>query len=93
VLLRSGGTIPVINTLQETLGVPVMLMGFALPDDRMHAPNEKFHLPNFYRGISTNIWFLAEAARRLRRADEPTRKHVRHRAGASLSNARRSSPV
>jgi hypothetical protein len=33
-------------------------MGFALPDDRLHAPNEKFHLPNFYRGIATSIWFL-----------------------------------
>jgi len=34
-------------------------MGFALPDDRIHAPNEKFHLPNFYNGIATCIWFLA----------------------------------
>jgi hypothetical protein len=37
-------------------------MGFALPDDRIHAPNEKFHLPNFYRGIETSIWYLAAAA-------------------------------
>jgi acetylornithine deacetylase/succinyl-diaminopimelate desuccinylase-like protein len=59
VFLRSGGTIPVVNTFQELLGVPTILMGFALPDDRMHAPNEKFHLPNFYRGIATCIWFLA----------------------------------
>jgi hypothetical protein len=35
------------------------MMGFALPDDRMHAPNEKFHLPNFFNGIATSIWFLA----------------------------------
>jgi len=35
-------------------------MGFALPDDRIHAPNEKFHLPNFYRGIATCIAFLDE---------------------------------
>jgi acetylornithine deacetylase/succinyl-diaminopimelate desuccinylase-like protein len=33
-----------------TLGIPTVLMGFALPDHRMHAPNEKFHLPNFYKG-------------------------------------------
>jgi acetylornithine deacetylase/succinyl-diaminopimelate desuccinylase-like protein len=58
VFLRSGGTIPVVNTIQETLGIPVILMGFALPDDRMHAPNEKFHLPNFFKGIETSIWFL-----------------------------------
>jgi acetylornithine deacetylase/succinyl-diaminopimelate desuccinylase-like protein len=60
VFLRSGGTIPVVNTLQERLGIPAVLMGFALPDDRMHAPNEKFHLPNLYHGIATCIWFLAE---------------------------------
>jgi acetylornithine deacetylase/succinyl-diaminopimelate desuccinylase-like protein len=59
VLLRSGGTIPILNTFQEMLGIPTVLMGFALPDDRIHAPNEKFHLPNFYHGIATSIWFLA----------------------------------
>src|SRR5262249_59873157 len=57
-LLPSGGTIPVVNTLQAILGIPTVLMGFALPDDRMHAPNEKFHLPNFFNGIATCIWFL-----------------------------------
>jgi len=58
VLLRSGGTIPVVSTFQEVLRVPTVMMGFALPDDRMHAPNEKFHLPNFFNGIATGIWFL-----------------------------------
>jgi acetylornithine deacetylase/succinyl-diaminopimelate desuccinylase-like protein len=58
VLLRSGGTIHVISALSEILGIPSVLLGFALPDDRMHAPNEKFHLPNFYKGIATSIWFL-----------------------------------
>jgi acetylornithine deacetylase/succinyl-diaminopimelate desuccinylase-like protein len=60
VFLRSGGTIPVVNTIQEILRVPTVLMGFALPDDRMHAPNEKFHLSNFYEGIATSIWFLSK---------------------------------
>jgi acetylornithine deacetylase/succinyl-diaminopimelate desuccinylase-like protein len=60
IFLRSGGTIPVVSLLQKMLGIPTVLMGFALPDDRMHAPNEKFHLPNFYHGITTAIWFLAE---------------------------------
>jgi acetylornithine deacetylase/succinyl-diaminopimelate desuccinylase-like protein len=55
--LRSGGTIPVVNTL-GSLNIPTVLMGFALPDDRMHAPNEKFHLPNFFRGIEACIHFL-----------------------------------
>ncbi len=62
VFVRSGGSIPVVNTFQEALGIPTALMGFALPDDRIHAPNEKFHLPNFYRGIDACIWFLASAS-------------------------------
>jgi acetylornithine deacetylase/succinyl-diaminopimelate desuccinylase-like protein len=62
VFVRSGGSIPVVNTFQTLLGAPTILMGFALPDDRIHAPNEKFHLPNFYNGISTCIHFLSHAA-------------------------------
>jgi acetylornithine deacetylase/succinyl-diaminopimelate desuccinylase-like protein len=60
VFLRSGGSIPVVNIFQEALGLPTVLMGFALPDDRLHEPNEKFHLPNFFRGIKTSIRFLSE---------------------------------
>jgi acetylornithine deacetylase/succinyl-diaminopimelate desuccinylase-like protein len=63
VFVRSGGSIPVVNEFQETLGAPVVLMGFALPDDRIHAPNEKFHLPNFFKGVETCASFLQEAAR------------------------------
>jgi acetylornithine deacetylase/succinyl-diaminopimelate desuccinylase-like protein len=74
VFLRSGGTIPVVNTLQELLGIPTVLMGFALPDDRMHAPNEKFHLPNFYPGIATCIWFLAAVGVGQGQKSELTRK-------------------
>jgi hypothetical protein len=36
------------------------MMGFGLPDDAIHAPDEKFHLPNFYKGISTSIHFMTE---------------------------------
>jgi acetylornithine deacetylase/succinyl-diaminopimelate desuccinylase-like protein len=72
VFLRSGGTIPIVNTFQAMLGIPTVLMGFALPDDRMHAPNEKFHLPNFYRGIATAIWFLTEIGMRARLRSRPT---------------------
>jgi acetylornithine deacetylase/succinyl-diaminopimelate desuccinylase-like protein len=75
VFLRSGGTIPVVNTFQEVLGVPTVLMGFALPDDRMHAPNEKFHLPTFFKGVATCTWLLAElgARRGLRAGRRPGR--------------------
>ena len=63
VFLRSGGSVPAASMFQKTLGIPPVLMGFALPDDRVHAPNEKFHLPNFFRGIETSIWYLAVAAK------------------------------
>ena len=63
VFIRSGGSIPVVNTFQEILGVPAVLMGFGLPDDHIHGPNEKFHLPNFYKAITTSIWYLAMAAK------------------------------
>jgi acetylornithine deacetylase/succinyl-diaminopimelate desuccinylase-like protein len=65
VFVRSGGSIPVVNEFQEALGAPVVLMGFALPDDRIHAPNEKFHLPNFFNGIQTCLWFLHEIGHQL----------------------------
>ena len=55
---RGGGSIPVVATFQDVLGIDTILMGFGLPDDNLHAPNEKFHLPNFYRGIETAIHFM-----------------------------------
>jgi acetylornithine deacetylase/succinyl-diaminopimelate desuccinylase-like protein len=68
VLVRSGGTIPILESFHRHLGIPTVLMGFALPEDRIHAPNEKFHLPNFYRGIETSICFLDALAKLPRRA-------------------------
>jgi acetylornithine deacetylase/succinyl-diaminopimelate desuccinylase-like protein len=56
---RAGGSIPVVPVLQKTLGIETILMGFGLPDDRLHSPNEKFHLPNFYAGVETVIHFMA----------------------------------
>jgi len=76
VFLRSGGSIPVVNAFQKHLGIPTVLMGFGLPDDRIHAPNEKFHLPNFYKGIDTSIWYLTAAAAALR-----GKSRVRHAEG------------
>jgi acetylornithine deacetylase/succinyl-diaminopimelate desuccinylase-like protein len=51
VYIRAGGSIPIVARFQDSLRVPVVLMGFGLPDDRLHSPNEKFHLANFYNGI------------------------------------------
>jgi acetylornithine deacetylase/succinyl-diaminopimelate desuccinylase-like protein len=66
VFTRMGGSLPVVSMFQSELAIPTVLMGFALPDDRVHAPNENFHLPNFYKGIETSIWFLWEISRRFR---------------------------
>jgi acetylornithine deacetylase/succinyl-diaminopimelate desuccinylase-like protein len=57
---RGGGTLPVVADFQDTLGAPVVLMGLGLPDDQVHAPNEKFHLPNLYRGIESLIHYFAQ---------------------------------
>jgi len=62
---REGGSVPVVTDFQQTLGVDVVNMGFGLPTDNMHGPNEKLDLPNWYRGIDALIHFffnLAEAA-------------------------------
>jgi acetylornithine deacetylase/succinyl-diaminopimelate desuccinylase-like protein len=56
--LREGGTLPVVALFSKTLNTPVAMMGFGLPDDGLHAPNEKHHLPNFYRGIQTAIHYF-----------------------------------
>ncbi len=51
VFTRSGGSIPIVGLFNEVLGVPSVMTGFGLPDDNLHAPNEKVYLPNVYRGI------------------------------------------
>jgi len=58
VYVRSGGSIPIVGVFDRYLGIPSVMMGFGLPDDNLHAPNEKFHLPNFYRGIETVASYL-----------------------------------
>jgi acetylornithine deacetylase/succinyl-diaminopimelate desuccinylase-like protein len=58
VLIRSGGSIPVVADFEKHLKIPSVMMGFGLPDDNLHAPNEKFHIPNFYRGIESIIRFF-----------------------------------
>lgn len=60
--VRMGGSIPVVGLIQEILGVDSVLLGFALPDDNIHAPNEKQHLPTFYRGIDAYIRFTYHLA-------------------------------
>jgi acetylornithine deacetylase/succinyl-diaminopimelate desuccinylase-like protein len=63
VFTRSGGSIPLVEQLHRRLGIPIVLLGFGLPDDAIHAPNEKISLSNLFQGIATVIQFLAEYAR------------------------------
>lgn len=58
VFIRSGGSIPVVGDFQQHLGIPTVLMGYGLPDDALHAPNEKFSLRNFHMGIASTGRFL-----------------------------------
>jgi acetylornithine deacetylase/succinyl-diaminopimelate desuccinylase-like protein len=58
VFIRSGGSIPIVDVVQRLFGVPVVLMGFALPDDGMHAPNERVNLPTLHRGTAACARFL-----------------------------------
>src|SRR6202051_1990482 len=58
VFIRSGGSIPIVTDFQDVLKIPSVMMGFGLPDDNLHAPNEKFHIPNFHRGIETICLFF-----------------------------------
>jgi acetylornithine deacetylase/succinyl-diaminopimelate desuccinylase-like protein len=58
VFIRSGGSIPVVGEFAEYLGIPTILMGFGLPDDGLHSPNEKYRISNYYQGILTIAHFF-----------------------------------
>jgi len=60
VFIRSGGSIPIVGDFARHLNLPSVMMGFGLPDDNLHAPNEKFNLKNFELGIQSLIVFLEE---------------------------------
>ncbi len=59
---REGGSIPVVSTFQETLGLPSVLFGVGLPDENAHAPNEKLDLGNFHDGIIATTALYREIA-------------------------------
>jgi acetylornithine deacetylase/succinyl-diaminopimelate desuccinylase-like protein len=58
ILKREGGSVPVVAQMQRLLGVESVCTGFGLPDDNLHAPNERQHLPTWYRGIETMVHFF-----------------------------------
>ncbi len=61
VYVRCGGSIPIVGLFQEALGIPSVMMGFGLPDDNIHAPNEKMSIENYRRGIDAVAEFFLTA--------------------------------
>ena len=61
--IRGGGSIPVVGTLKKELGIDTLLVGYGLPDDRVHSPDEKFDLDAFYAGMRTSAVLYAKLAR------------------------------
>jgi len=61
--VRSGGSIPIISTFEEVLGIKSVLMGFGLESDAIHSPNENYPLNQFYNGIKTIPYFYEAFAR------------------------------
>jgi len=60
VFIRSGGSIPIVGDFANHLGIPTILMGFGLPDDGLHSPNEKYKIDNYYMGIMTIAHFFEQ---------------------------------
>lgn len=60
VFIRSGGSIPIVGDFADHLGIPTILMGFGLPDDGLHSPNEKYKIDNYYLGITTIARFFEQ---------------------------------
>ncbi len=63
ILMREGGSIPVVGLFKEHLGVDTLLLGWGQDDDNLHGPNEKFSLADFHRGIKASAHLLLELAR------------------------------
>jgi acetylornithine deacetylase/succinyl-diaminopimelate desuccinylase-like protein len=63
VFCREGGSIPVVSTFQEELGLPSVLFGVGLPDENAHAPNERLDLSNFHNGIVASAILYGEIAK------------------------------
>jgi acetylornithine deacetylase/succinyl-diaminopimelate desuccinylase-like protein len=62
IFTREGGSIPVVSTFQDELGIPSVLFGVGLPDENAHAPNEKLDIRNFHSGVIASAFLYDELA-------------------------------
>jgi acetylornithine deacetylase/succinyl-diaminopimelate desuccinylase-like protein len=62
VLMREGGSIPIVNDFKKHLGADTLLLGLALPDDNPHSPNEKFDLACYEKGARLGVHLWQELA-------------------------------
>jgi acetylornithine deacetylase/succinyl-diaminopimelate desuccinylase-like protein len=62
VLVGSGGSIPIVGAFKRELNMEALLVGFALDDDAVHSPNEKYELSSFYKGARSWARILAAIA-------------------------------
>ncbi len=78
-LIREGGSIPIVQAFRDILGVDTLLLGLALSDAQIHSPNENFPIANFDAGIKLNQALLEELAKQESVGDiiEPPRRQVR----------------
>jgi succinyl-diaminopimelate desuccinylase len=63
VMIREGGSIPIVNLFQQELGTDTLLLGWGLDDDNTHSPNEKFSLADFHRGIRSSAYLWQELSK------------------------------
>jgi len=63
VYIREGGSVPVVTQFSRVLKVPTVVYGFGLPDDNLHAPNEKYYLPHYEKGVDTVVAWVERVGR------------------------------
>lgn len=71
VLIREGGSIPVVADFKDILGMDTLMVGFSLPDSRTHSPNENIHIPTFFTGIESMVRIYHYLAERPPQTDAP----------------------
>jgi succinyl-diaminopimelate desuccinylase len=66
VLMREGGSIPIVNEFKKHLKADSLMLGLALPDDNAHSPNEKFELASFHKGMRMSAFLWPELTKSVR---------------------------